>query len=300
MFGSLVVVFPTPHEGGALLVRHCNQEWTFDSSREFKAARQPTIDYVVLLNDVEHEVMPVISGHRVTLTYNLYRDVDDSTSARDSAEDPFSLLAYERAFRESLQALLENPEFLAYGGTLGFGLRHSYPVERDIKHVYSLLKASDAIVYRSLRVLGFQPTLYLYHEWDMPHRGYDVIKEGGLIDRLVDFRGCLNYDGEFVDITRVIRDKGGHVACRDDSYRAERDGYEKAETIEWVTPVTKFSRQKSAYATYGNSPSLDIAYLDLCLVVRIGKFGERWMYPTIAQLKKELERDDMRSPFWHR
>jgi hypothetical protein len=76
MFGSLVVVFPTPHEGGALLVRYRNQEWSFDSGREFKAAHEPTIGYVVLLNDVEHEVMPVTSGHRVTLTYSLYRDVD--------------------------------------------------------------------------------------------------------------------------------------------------------------------------------------------------------------------------------
>ena len=32
MFGSLVVVFPTRHEGGALQLRHKGQEWTFDSA----------------------------------------------------------------------------------------------------------------------------------------------------------------------------------------------------------------------------------------------------------------------------
>jgi hypothetical protein len=34
MFGSLVVVFPTAHKGGALVLRHRGQEWTFDSAKE--------------------------------------------------------------------------------------------------------------------------------------------------------------------------------------------------------------------------------------------------------------------------
>jgi hypothetical protein len=34
MFGSLVVVFPTAHKGGTLVLRHRGQEWTFDSAKE--------------------------------------------------------------------------------------------------------------------------------------------------------------------------------------------------------------------------------------------------------------------------
>jgi hypothetical protein len=33
MFGSLVIVLPTPHECGALVFRHHGQEWTFDFFR---------------------------------------------------------------------------------------------------------------------------------------------------------------------------------------------------------------------------------------------------------------------------
>jgi hypothetical protein len=72
MFGSLVIVFPSPHEGGALPLRHRGQEWTFDSGKVLGAAKdQPSIGYVAFFGDIEHEVTPVTTDHRITLTYNL-------------------------------------------------------------------------------------------------------------------------------------------------------------------------------------------------------------------------------------
>jgi hypothetical protein len=87
MVGSLVVVFPTPHEGGALLVRHGDQEWTLDPDLELTSAnaRTPMFGFVALLKGVEHEVAPVISGHRVTLRYLLYVDVHRPLPAVDPA-----------------------------------------------------------------------------------------------------------------------------------------------------------------------------------------------------------------------
>jgi hypothetical protein len=38
--------------------------------------------------------------------------------------------------------LLENPEFLAEGGTLGFGLRHVYLNDEEPSNIYGMLKAS--------------------------------------------------------------------------------------------------------------------------------------------------------------
>ena len=160
MFGSLVIVFPTPHEGGALLLRHHGRQWIFDSGRELAAARQQFIGYVAFFSDIEHEVAPVISGYHVTLTYNLYFD------GGGPVKDPVTDHLYtpqgtnEQAFSEAFEALLENPEFLAEGGTLAFGLRHVYPIKRDLAPVYDALKASDAVIYKSVRALGFEPVLY--------------------------------------------------------------------------------------------------------------------------------------------
>ncbi|KAJ6579609.1 hypothetical protein DFH09DRAFT_1445941 [Mycena vulgaris] len=72
MFGSLVIVFPTFHVGGALLLRHNNKEQVFDSARILAPFDASKLAYVAFYGDVEHEVAPVESGHRVTLTYNLY------------------------------------------------------------------------------------------------------------------------------------------------------------------------------------------------------------------------------------
>ncbi|KAF8955841.1 hypothetical protein BDZ97DRAFT_1764411 [Flammula alnicola] len=72
MFGSLVVVLPTRHEGGSLVFRHRGREWTFDSAKAVSTPTSPHAAFVAFFSDVEHEVTPVTSGYRVTLTYNLY------------------------------------------------------------------------------------------------------------------------------------------------------------------------------------------------------------------------------------
>ena len=303
MFGSLVVIFPTPHEGGALLLRHRGHEWMFDSGRDLAAERQLSIGYVAFFSDVEHEVTPVISGHRVTLTYNLYFDNgrDSEPSSKDPVSEPLSLprAANENAFCEAFQGLLENPEFLPQGGTLAFGLRHIYPIDpltrRPLEPIYGALKGSDAVVYQTVRALGFQPVLYLFYEWTTPN-GFP---EAAVIDNVIDFHGSRN--DEVVDIIKSIRYKGGIVVCEEGWKIDPEKGYENPEKIEWVTPVTTFNRQKGTYAaTYGNEPSVEVVYADLCLFVRIGKAGERLAYPTVSQLRKECERESQTSHFWYR
>ena len=302
MFGSLVVVFPTPHEGGALLLRNRGHEWMFDSGRELAAEHQPSIGYVAFFSDVEHEVAPVISGHRVTLTYNLYFDNGRGPSSKDPVSEHLSLprTANENAFREAFQGLLENPEFLPQGGTLAFGLRHVYPIDplnrRPLEHIYGALKGSDAVVYQTVRALGFQPVLYLFYEWTTPNN----FREAAVIDNMMNFHGSSDED-EVVDIIKDIRCEGGIVVCEEGWKIDPEKGYENPEKIEWVTPVTTFNRQNRTYATIHKfSPSMEVAYADLCLFVRIGKAGERLAYPTISQLRKEWERDPQTSHFWHR
>jgi len=114
MFGSLVIVFPTPHEGGGLLFRHRGHEWIFDSGKELADAaerRQPSVAYVAFYSDIEHEVAPVISGYRVTLTFNLYIEVSGPVSAKDTGSEEPSLPP----------ATNERPQKLADGDTVASG-----------------------------------------------------------------------------------------------------------------------------------------------------------------------------------
>jgi hypothetical protein len=282
MFGSLVVVFPTPHEGGALFLRHRGQEWIFDSGQALAAVDQPTIGYVAFFSDVEHEVAPVTSGHRLTLTYNLYFDDDGGPVFENDAVSEHLIPPQppnQEEFRETFKALLGNPEFMADGGTLGFGLRHIYPIKDSLKHVYNVLKGSDAVVYQSMRALGFEPVLYVYYENEDEDEDNDP-PQGVIVDKPMDFEQL--FDDQTV--LGILQEEGG-IPVREDGMvmRGDSDCTDH-EPVEWVTPLTTYSRQKDPFASYGNEPTLNWAYGYICMIVRIGKAGERLAYPTVAQV----------------
>tara|TARA_R110002110_G_scaffold111137_2_gene276828 strand:+ start:22781 stop:25153 length:2373 start_codon:yes stop_codon:yes gene_type:complete len=68
MVATLVVVLPSEHEGGALIVSHSEQQ------REFRfagAASGHELSYAAFYADCEHEVRPIESGYRLCLTYNV-------------------------------------------------------------------------------------------------------------------------------------------------------------------------------------------------------------------------------------
>ncbi|KAI0291799.1 hypothetical protein B0F90DRAFT_1920522 [Multifurca ochricompacta] len=259
MFGSLVIVFPTAHEGGTLHLRDDGQEWTFNSGLELAELRTPTVGYIAFFSDIEHEVAPVISGHRVTLTYNLYFDDDDDEATDSTWQGPYRPLATnERAILVTLESLLENPEFLADGGTLGFGLQHIYPVSegRNLRHIYGLLKGSDVAVYRSFRTLGFEPMLYLYYEWEGDQT------EATIIDKVFDICG----DPDYTDVTTQILDEGGiSVWHEDDENNMGR--WDNLERVHWVTPVTKINRRETPYPMgFRKYLSVEMLYGDCVLL----------------------------------
>jgi hypothetical protein len=279
MFGSLVVVFPTPHEGGALFLRHHGHEWIFDSAQALAAVGQPAIGYVAFFSDVEHEVAPVASGHRITLTYNLYFDNGGPVSENDAVSEHLipPQPPNQEGFREAFKALLGNPEFMADGGTLGFGMRHVYPIKQGLKHVYNVLKGSDAVVYQSMRALGFEPVLYVYYDEDEGNTSL----QGAMVDKLIDFYDVCGEE-TFLDI---VQGRGGIPVCRDDGKMDDFDDTDP-EHVEWVTPLTMYNRQEGAFASYGNEPTLNWAYGDVCMIVRIGKAGDRLAYPTVTQVER--------------
>ena len=67
----MVVCLPCAHTGGELAVRHDGREVKFDWSTD-----QKSVQWAAFYSDCEHEVLPVTSGYRVTITYNLYYNSD--------------------------------------------------------------------------------------------------------------------------------------------------------------------------------------------------------------------------------
>jgi hypothetical protein len=102
----LVVCLPCAHTGGELAVRHDGREVTFDWSKDAKH-----IQWAAFYSDCEHEVLPVTSGYRVTLTYNLYyNNIGDKVP--DCSNWRASVLPLYQDFSEILQLQDFMPEGL--------------------------------------------------------------------------------------------------------------------------------------------------------------------------------------------
>jgi hypothetical protein len=148
-FASLVVCLPSAHKGGILVLRHNNCSIEFDWS----SSAPKNIQWAAFYSDCEHEVMPLVSGHRVTLTYNLYYQ---ATQPQPSQSLP--LLMHSCPVYHDLQAALQAPGFMKHGSILGFYCNHAYP-HSNIKlrgDLSMAMKGVDQLIYAVCRSLGLE------------------------------------------------------------------------------------------------------------------------------------------------
>jgi hypothetical protein len=293
VFGSLVVVFPTQHEGGALQLRHKGQGWTFDSAAITSTQKVPSIAYVAFYSDVEHEVSMVTSGYRVTLTYNLY--FDDTTS-----NPPHSWMKEdELALRASLSTLLDHRDLLPDGGYLGFGLEFMYPVARgSIRGLINSLKGSDAMIKLVLDQLDLQPQVKIIYEdnQDVYHPGYNYLRGGTQQPSIKRPHIMLDDEDQFPgyeieEPLRVELPTHGHgiVICGVDEVGEYPNHYNgeviRAKKVLWVTPQTTFSQLKTSYVHYGNEATIGYIYGNVCLVAEVPAFGKRVKHTKRARVE---------------
>ena len=213
------------------------------------------------------------------MTYNLYFSYDEIVSAVSeplvSPQPP-----NQEEFHEAFKALLENPEFMADDGTLAFGLRHVYSIKKGLNHVYGVLKGSDAVVYQSTRAIGFEPVLYVYVYYIEDSDSYGAPR-GTMLDKLLDSHDIYAIErGAIFDVVQgdciLARQVGGERYYRDDD-----SDFEDAEPVEWVTPLTHNCPVGASFESHRDD-SIDWG---VCMIVRIGKAGDRLVYPTASEVK---------------
>jgi len=271
MFGSLVILFPAPHEGGAFVLRHGGNETTFDSGAVLRDAKEPSIAYVAFLCDVEHEVLPVTAGYRISITYNLYlRDVPSQLRA---PEKPYRTLPpTANTFFDALQHLLADPTFLPKGGVLGFDLSHEYPVPREYNDftlfcdLEDRLKGPDALVLKTCRDLSLPVSIKAVYDND-----YQEVEI--LSSRVCSFSAYDSQSGHGL-WDYIQKHVGGDIISVEDPGDSPSDPVVDY-PVHWVTEKTLFNRLKSEYAKYGNSAELNYLYGKMVLIVAIGPSGKR-------------------------
>ena len=262
MLGSLVILYPTVHEGGELVLRHEGHEWKFDANSLTRSQSSPSLAYVAFYSDIEHEVLKVTSGRRIAVTYNLYL-VDPLLGPEAPGVAPKRV----SNLQITLERFLKSPEFLSHGGTLGFGLAHLYPVtfETELQEMMSYLKGKDAHVYRAFRELQFQPSLQMiyYDERYNPRLNRCI-----MLDNIVQ---NPSYDYKYDSYWDALRELGGVWVnpTEDTVFDRSRRAAGEFEFITWISPFTERNRLRDLYLAYEDDVSTGHAYCSPCLIVRI-------------------------------
>jgi hypothetical protein len=143
MVGSLVVLLPSRSTGGDLVVSHQGTTVTHRGSAT-------ALTFIAFYSDTRHEVLPVESGYRVALTYNLRLDGDSVTSEVAGSAPPAAVVALVRQhFATAAEPRWRGDnEAGETPGRLVFLLDHQYS-EHSLR--WELLKGEDATRARMLR-----------------------------------------------------------------------------------------------------------------------------------------------------
>ncbi|GJJ14530.1 hypothetical protein Clacol_008795 [Clathrus columnatus] len=164
--GTLLIGLPVAFEGGMLRVAHADKEVKFDWGSKCSEGiirnnengdYKLSIPWAFFFSDVEHEVLPVLSGTRVTIAYDIFatRTIIPAKSKIDTTIHTFPL-------SNDIYSALQNPRFLPEGAKIAIALSHAYPMPRHeltSDDVAANLKGSDAILYRDLKSLGLDVSL---------------------------------------------------------------------------------------------------------------------------------------------
>ncbi|KAI0352550.1 hypothetical protein OH77DRAFT_1408736 [Trametes cingulata] len=287
MFGSLVIVFPTPHEGGALAIRESGEgerrEWTFDSAALLNGASEPSIAYVAFYSDTEHEVMPVQSGYRVTITYNLYFVKDDAAMG-GAAPLAHPVGTNEELFRSTLRGLLDDPTFLPEGGNLLFALHHQYPLstsyksleaaKQALRDVASRLKGSDAVILKAMQELSLDASLRIVYQDTGGYFGPQYV----MCDHIVDLENVQEVEESLHEF--LLATEEGILLNPDTKrcpwYADPEEDFGKTVQAHWIVSAPwKFNSMKTTYMAYGNQASVEHTYWKISLFVRVSPIGNR-------------------------
>ncbi|KAL1691174.1 hypothetical protein GGG16DRAFT_54049 [Schizophyllum commune] len=259
MIGSLVVVFPTPHEGGALILREKDKEWTFDSATEVLKDGDPKLGFVVFYSDVEHEVTKVTSGHRVTLTYNLYFNAKSTAASLKLLRQPnlpanLNISKVGQELRSMLLDFLGRPDFLPSGGFIGFGLRFAYPLKNKtpLGALANNLKGCDAMLKVVCDELGMANRLYAHYrcsagdEWGKKRL---FVLRNTFLESYDD----REYDKEEGDSYKFFADEEALILRPAGKKPVKNTDGEEVPTYEvhWLTHIpTAFNTVKSSYSAF--------------------------------------------------
>ncbi|KAJ3030816.1 UNVERIFIED_CONTAM: hypothetical protein HDU68_007733 [Siphonaria sp. JEL0065] len=277
MFGSLVVCLPVVFEGGVLTIARGEADENTHREASSKAFDWGTstqdatgthlIQWAAFFSDCPHEISPISSGTRITLTYNLFK--------RNRAEKVFLDAAItsprDCAFLSELKSNLSKQSFFECGAVLMFHCQHAYQVyqrgkrdgqraygsfksnkEIDSEDVIPLLKGADMSVFEAALACNLQ--VFLKPLYDGAQQHTHVLG--------TQFRGFgESPDEEFGEGWNFLQKVVGNVIEVDDK------------KVVWFGHALKMDRHE--YLHYGNQATVAYVYSSAVIVVVVPPWKDR-------------------------
>lgn len=142
MIGTLVVMLPSRSTGGELVISHRGESVRYKGSAS-------SLSFVAFFADTRHEVLPVETGHRAVLTYNLHLKGETNATVADPALTSAAAELLNRHFAHTPEPRWRGDrEALAPADRLVMLLDHQY-TQRGLRR--SHLKGDDAARVEILR-----------------------------------------------------------------------------------------------------------------------------------------------------
>ncbi len=211
MFASLIVALPSSYTGGELLVRHRDREVRL----ELPCPEPSDVAFAAFYADCVHEVLPVTSGCRLTLVYNLLRKGKPPQPPSYDAELAEATAALRRWAADKQLPDDDSPEKLIYP------LEHAYtPAELS----FDALKGADAAAAGVLVPAARQADCDL-------HLALVTIEESGG----AEYTGYYGRRGR-------------------EYYADEEDGFEIIEVDERSTALSEWRHPDGGRPAWGNLP----------------------------------------------
>ncbi|KAI7939184.1 hypothetical protein MJO28_014763 [Puccinia striiformis f. sp. tritici] len=114
MFGTMIICLPSAHTGGEVVVTH-------NGERKILKTSDASQSYACWYSDVTHEVLPVTSGYRCVLTYNLAIQPGFTQPAASA------LGSHKELLRKTLKVWLKEEHYRRGGwSTRFYALKHEY------------------------------------------------------------------------------------------------------------------------------------------------------------------------------
>lgn len=139
--GTLVLIFPTPHQGGDLTISHQNIEQTFN----FNDLKSEEMGWIAFYSDCVHEVKKITEGHRISMTFN----INKYEECKEINNDIFSYGYYRskkliyKTLPNYTQKILDNVKSIK-SPRIGIILNHDYTLSGLNK---DNLKGFDKTIY---------------------------------------------------------------------------------------------------------------------------------------------------------